>query len=153
METAETSQVAGISCRIVRPWARGAGPLLPGMSSTWDQYSTRGRGGSCAVSHNLLPLTNPTYGGSWKYARIIAMDGNFKAEHMLLKSAPNEVWLMDGKGFMVTSGAYKTYLAGSANRIEVGLPSIEPRLFTYPRWLSMPRSEIRLQQSPGSQPG
>ena len=81
------------------------------------------------------------------------MDGNFKVEHMLLKSAPNEVWLMDGKGFMVTSGAYKTYLAGSANQIEVGLPSIEPQLFTYPRWLSMPRSEIGLQQSPGSQPG
>ena len=63
-------------------------------------------------------------------------------EHMLLKSAPNQVWLMDGKGFMVTSGAYKTYLAGSANQIEVGHPSIEPRLFTYPQWLSM------LQQSP-----
>jgi len=85
------------------------------MSSTQGQYSTHGRGGSCAVSYDLLPLTNPTYNGSWKYARIIAMVGNFKVEHMLLKSAPNEVWLMDGKGFMVTSWAYKTYLAGSAN--------------------------------------
>jgi len=56
---------------------------------------------------------------SWKYSRVIAMDGNFKAEHMLLKQAPNEVWLMDGKGFMVTSELYKSYLAGSANRVEV----------------------------------
>jgi len=47
------------------------------------------------------------------------MDGNFKAEHMLLKQAPNEVWLMNGKGFMVTLQPYKSYLAGSANRVEV----------------------------------
>jgi len=133
METAEISQVAGVSSRIIRPWARGAGPLLPGMSSTWGQYSTCRRGGSCAVSYDLVPLTNPTYNGSWKYAQIIVMDGNFKAKHMLLKSASNDVWLMDGKGFMVTSGAYKTYLAGSVNQIEVDYPSIEPWSFTHLR--------------------
>ena len=30
------------------------------------------------------------------------MDGNFKAEHMWPKNPANEVWLMDGMGFMVT---------------------------------------------------
>ena len=47
------------------------------------------------------------------------MDGNFKAEHMLLKQTTNEVWLMDGKGFMVTEEPYKTYLAATANWVEV----------------------------------
>ena len=47
------------------------------------------------------------------------MDGNFKAEHMLLKKATNEVRLMNGKGFMVMSEPYKTYLTGSKNRVEV----------------------------------
>ena len=47
------------------------------------------------------------------------MDGNFKAEHMLLKHAENELWLMDGNGFMVTSQPYKAYLEGTANVVEV----------------------------------
>ena len=50
------------------------------------------------------------------------MDGNFKAEHMLLKNASQELWLMDGKGFMVTSEPYKNYLAESVNQVEVGVP-------------------------------
>ena len=40
---------------------------------------------------------------------------DFKAEHMLLKHAENELWLMDGKGFMVGSQPYKEYLEGTAN--------------------------------------
>lgn len=47
------------------------------------------------------------------------MDGNFKAEHMLLKQPADELWLMNGKGFMVTAEPYKSYLAQSANRVEV----------------------------------
>ena len=53
---------------------------------------------------------------SWKYSCIIAMDGNFKVEHMLMKKAANEVQLMDGKGFMVTSEPYKAYLTSSKNQ-------------------------------------
>ena len=56
---------------------------------------------------------------SWKYSRALVMDGNFKAEHMLLKNASQELWLMDGKGFMVTSEPYKRYLARSVNQVEV----------------------------------
>ena len=47
------------------------------------------------------------------------MDGNFKAEHMVSKSASQELWLMDGKGFMVTSDPYKEYVARSVNHVEV----------------------------------
>ena len=56
---------------------------------------------------------------SWKFLRSIMMDGNFKVEHMRLRNPADEVWLMDGKGFMVGSANYKEYLAGTANRIEV----------------------------------
>ena len=34
------------------------------------------------------------------------MDGNFKAEHMKPKNPDEELWLMDGRGYMVTSGMY-----------------------------------------------
>ena len=47
------------------------------------------------------------------------MDGNFKAEHMKPKNPNEELWLMDGSGYMVTSGMYKQYLANSPNPIEV----------------------------------
>ncbi|KIM52522.1 hypothetical protein SCLCIDRAFT_32589 [Scleroderma citrinum Foug A] len=46
------------------------------------------------------------------------MDGNFKAKHMWPKNPANEVWLMDGMGFMVTMLAYKDYLAGTLNQVE-----------------------------------
>jgi len=49
----------------------------------------------------------------------IVMDGNFKAEHMRPKNSANEVWLMDGMGFMVTMPEYKDYLARTLNRVEV----------------------------------
>ncbi|KAI6140527.1 hypothetical protein BKA82DRAFT_4363373 [Pisolithus tinctorius] len=51
-------------------------------------------------------------------SETFVMDGNFKAEHMLPKNAAEEVWLMDGNGFMVTSAPYKEYLTGTVNRIE-----------------------------------
>ncbi|KIM56213.1 hypothetical protein SCLCIDRAFT_74076, partial [Scleroderma citrinum Foug A] len=60
---------------------------------------------------NIPPAgENKAHCPSWKYSRIIAMNGNVKAEHMMLKKATNEVRLMDGKGFMVMLEPYKTYL-------------------------------------------
>ncbi|KAI6147871.1 hypothetical protein BKA82DRAFT_4014997 [Pisolithus tinctorius] len=56
----------------------------------------------------------------WWFARTFVMDSNFKAKHMLPKNAAEEVWLMDGNGFMVTSAPYKEYLTGTINQIEVG---------------------------------
>ena len=74
---------------------------------------------------------------SWKYSRALVMDGNFKAEHMLLKNASQELWLMDGKGFMVTSEPYNRYLAGSVNRVEV-------RVIHYRGILSHPAGRSRI---------
>ena len=73
------------------------------------------------------------------------MDGNFKVEHMKPKNAAAEIWLMDGKGYMVTSGAYKDYLAGTVNRIEVYMHMASQ--------MSLIKAlAIRLQQSPSGQP-
>ena len=47
------------------------------------------------------------------------MDGNFKTKHMKPKNPDEELWLMDGSGYMVTSAMYKQYLANSPNPIEV----------------------------------
>ena len=47
------------------------------------------------------------------------MDGNFKAKHMQPKNPANEVWLMNGIGFMVMMPAYKDYLARTLNQVEV----------------------------------
>ncbi|KAI6015769.1 hypothetical protein BKA83DRAFT_4129225 [Pisolithus microcarpus] len=37
---------------------------------------------------------------SWKYTRTVVMDGNFKAEQMHERQPDDQVWLMDGCGFM-----------------------------------------------------
>ncbi|KAL4065095.1 hypothetical protein J3A83DRAFT_4190533 [Scleroderma citrinum] len=60
----------------------------------------------------------------WTFARTLVMDGNFKAEHMHPTDPNNEVWLMDGKGFMVESMPYKEYLKGSTNVVEHLLASV-----------------------------
>ncbi|KAI6120107.1 hypothetical protein EDD16DRAFT_1425103, partial [Pisolithus croceorrhizus] len=45
----------------------------------------------------------------WRYTRMVVMDGNFKVEHMCERRPDDQVWLMDGHGFMVsiiTCGAH-----------------------------------------------
>ncbi|KAI6162387.1 hypothetical protein EDD17DRAFT_1478587, partial [Pisolithus thermaeus] len=49
---------------------------------------------------NLSPKANLD---DWRYTRTVVMDGNFKAEHMCEWRPDNQVWLMDGCGFMVTN--------------------------------------------------
>lgn len=76
------------------------------------------------------------------------MDGNFKAEHMKPKNSDQELWLMDGRGYMVTSDRYKQYLITTPNPVEV-CESLE-------MWggaLLMAGPAVRLQQPPGSEPG
>ncbi|KAF8545940.1 hypothetical protein OG21DRAFT_1491749 [Imleria badia] len=46
----------------------------------------------------------------WKYTCTLVMDGNFKAEHMHEKRPEDQVWLMDGLGYMATQPKYKEYL-------------------------------------------
>ncbi|KAF8433100.1 hypothetical protein L210DRAFT_3507212 [Boletus edulis BED1] len=65
-----------------------------------------------------------------KYSQTFIMDGNFKAKHMHEKCPDNQIWLMDGHGFMVTRSEYQAYLKGTHHA-----------------------HEINLQQSSGCQPG
>ncbi|KAI6002551.1 hypothetical protein EDC04DRAFT_2611815 [Pisolithus marmoratus] len=55
---------------------------------------------------------------SWKYTRTVVMDGNFKAEHMHERRPDDQVWLMDGCGFMVTNPPYQAYLKATPHIME-----------------------------------
>ncbi|KAF8546625.1 hypothetical protein OG21DRAFT_1527707 [Imleria badia] len=48
------------------------------------------------------------------------MDGNFKAEHMYEKRPGDQVWLMDGLGYMVACPEYKEYLKNTYHPPEPG---------------------------------
>ncbi|KAI6009296.1 hypothetical protein EDC04DRAFT_2610615 [Pisolithus marmoratus] len=54
----------------------------------------------------------------WKYTRTVVMDGNFKAEHMHERWPTDQVWLMDGHGFMVTNPPYQAYLKATPHIME-----------------------------------
>ncbi|KAI5981036.1 hypothetical protein EDD15DRAFT_2380556 [Pisolithus albus] len=54
----------------------------------------------------------------WKYTRTVVMDGNFKAEHMHEKQPDDQVWLMDGRGFMVAHPPYQEYLQATPHITE-----------------------------------
>lgn len=47
------------------------------------------------------------------------MDGNFKAEHLKDRKPDDQIWLMDGHGFMVGRTEYKCYLEGTPSPLEV----------------------------------
>ncbi|KAI6139439.1 hypothetical protein BKA82DRAFT_4020198 [Pisolithus tinctorius] len=64
-------------------------------TSTMNYYSKLQR-----VTSSVFPHLVPPDLCSWRSARTFVMDGNFKAKHMLPKNAAEEVWLMDGSGFM-----------------------------------------------------
>ncbi|KAI9566163.1 hypothetical protein HD554DRAFT_2040400 [Boletus coccyginus] len=46
----------------------------------------------------------------WRYSQAFIMDGNFKAKHMHEKQPGDQVWLMDGLGYMVIWPDYQEYL-------------------------------------------
>ena len=50
------------------------------------------------------------------------MDGNFKAKHLHDQKAKDQVWLMDGLGFMVSRAEYKTYHSATNTPQEVTRP-------------------------------
>lgn len=54
----------------------------------------------------------------WLYARSLVMDGNFKAEHLHPARPEDEVWLTDGKCFMVGRARYQAHLALSRDSAE-----------------------------------
>ncbi|KAG2060993.1 hypothetical protein BDR06DRAFT_870924 [Suillus hirtellus] len=49
-----------------------------------------------------LPANRHPDDPSWLYARLLVMDGNFKAEHLYPTHPGDKVWLTDGQCFMVS---------------------------------------------------
>ena len=47
------------------------------------------------------------------------MHGNFKAEHMWERRPDDQIWLMDGLGYMVTQLNYHEYLKEMHHPLEV----------------------------------
>ncbi|KAI6029004.1 hypothetical protein EDC04DRAFT_2572725 [Pisolithus marmoratus] len=64
---------------------------------------------------NVSPMSNLDH---WKYTRMVVMDGNFKVEHMHERWPDDQVWLMDGRGFMVTNPPYQAYLKATPHIME-----------------------------------
>ncbi|KAI6010386.1 hypothetical protein BKA83DRAFT_4132739 [Pisolithus microcarpus] len=64
---------------------------------------------------NIGPTANLD---DWKYSRTVVMDGNFKAEHMHERWPDDQVWLMDGHGFMVANPPYQAYLKATPHITE-----------------------------------
>ncbi|KAI6022172.1 hypothetical protein BKA83DRAFT_4054270 [Pisolithus microcarpus] len=65
---------------------------------------------------NIDPTAN--LDDSWKYSRTVVMDGNFKVEHMHERRPDDQVWLMDGRGFMVANPPYQAYLKATPHITE-----------------------------------
>ncbi|KAG1791164.1 uncharacterized protein HD556DRAFT_1433031 [Suillus plorans] len=55
----------------------------------------------------------------WIYARSLVMDGNFKVEHLHPTHPEDEVWLTDGRCFMVTRQAYQSHLTNAKEVIQM----------------------------------
>ncbi|KAI6144446.1 hypothetical protein BKA82DRAFT_3983221, partial [Pisolithus tinctorius] len=54
----------------------------------------------------------------WRYTCTLVMDGNFKAEHMHDRRPEDQVWLMDGRRYMVTDPEYRAYVKGTPHVVE-----------------------------------
>ncbi|KAI6138709.1 hypothetical protein BKA82DRAFT_4020772 [Pisolithus tinctorius] len=54
----------------------------------------------------------------WWFTCTAVMDGNFKAEHMHELKSEDQVWLMDGLGYMVTNPHYMDYLKATPHIAE-----------------------------------
>ncbi|KAI6142482.1 hypothetical protein BKA82DRAFT_4018174 [Pisolithus tinctorius] len=54
----------------------------------------------------------------WWFTHTVVMDGNFKAEHMHEQKSKDQVWLMDGLGYMVTNLHYTDYLKATPHIAE-----------------------------------
>lgn len=55
----------------------------------------------------------------WLYRRSIVVDGNFSLEHMKMKKPEGDVFLNDGKGYMVEWAPYKRHLDDSIESKQV----------------------------------
>ncbi|KAI6009026.1 hypothetical protein EDC04DRAFT_2610752, partial [Pisolithus marmoratus] len=94
--------------RVARQWR-----LLKLLKWSGFQYNkTRAKKGDLAIFCAACPQPGINY------TRTVVMDGNFKAEHMHERRPDDQVWLMDGRGFMVTNPPYQAYLKATPHITE-----------------------------------
>jgi hypothetical protein len=46
----------------------------------------------------------------WRNSRILVMDANFKADHLIMRNPEDDVKLMDGEGYFVNDAKYQKHL-------------------------------------------
>ena len=55
----------------------------------------------------------------WRFMIRLVMDGNFKADHMVMKNPSDDVWLVDGEGYFVSRAAYQKHIETAVTRKQV----------------------------------
>lgn len=78
---------------------------------------------------NLPPNWQNEPDAHWKYAKVITMDGNFKADHIKMNT-PDDINLMNGLGYFVENTLYKTYIKTSTNIFEVKATHMKPLILS-----------------------
>ena len=75
----------------------------------------------CEQFLHLLPVQRKVYTIYFRneVMRSLVVDGNFKADHIKLKRATDDVWLTDGEGMMTARAPYKAHLAIAIETKEV----------------------------------
>ncbi|KAI5989722.1 hypothetical protein EDD15DRAFT_2388961 [Pisolithus albus] len=101
-----------------------------GFKQTMDQPSQGDLALFCMACPQPGINVDPTDDlNDWKFTQTVVMDGNFKVEHIhrvshdmfnnMHEKQPNDqVWLMDGQGFMVTHPPYQAYLKATPHIME-----------------------------------
>jgi len=52
-------------------------------------------------------------------------DGNFKFEHMVIQNSTKDVYLSDGRGFVVGDEEYQKHVAASVQSKQVIIPPVD----------------------------
>jgi len=60
---------------------------------------------------------------NWVTRRTITVDGNFHADHIKMRRPDLDIWLSDGKAFMVEDTRYMEYLSFATEPNFVGTPT------------------------------
>ena len=67
-----------------------------------------------------MPANWQALDNTWRFQRVYAMDGLFKADHLRIKT-PHEVYLSDGLLFMVLYSLFEKHLATATSEQEVNV--------------------------------
>ena len=67
-----------------------------------------------------MPVNWQDLDNTWRFQRVYAMDGLFKADHLRIKT-PHEVYLSDGLLFMVLYSLFEKHLATATSQQEVNI--------------------------------